>query len=800
MRARIFHLLMAAFLLVPVNTFSQSNWQITYDKIFKKEIVPPKDSYSNLNIYIPGYNYNYSSKPPKNYPDVKPLLPEQNNTGNSLSFLEDTKTTVMRESYNCICDSKDYEQVTFRANNLYNSYSYIRGKKLKIKMGDQYLVSVEEYDMGNFKGWDIYSVGWNSYENAGKYYINIPYWYLTGKNDDPVSGLTALELYVKEYIEATDPKNIARNQEKSFNDAVKKIRFGSPYYIYRLDCNNPERSQREILNLRKLDHINSPDSGVFFVSIGASDRIWDVYKFYPSWGSRYMSQGTTPKAGFFNWYFIDDAPFLAPFAKPDFNMKKEYPGDMKYFSAIEKRINEEIKNKQKEIEDYRKKGLKPPRIEGPSYFTHDSLKKKTDNHFNIDGKQFDGFIERTENSQTYLGEYSHGRKYRAGVLRYSNGAVFRGEFSEGLSNGGVLMSNGGVLKYPDGSRSVGNNFYLATLSGSGIHITANGDEYYGNFSMDRLEEINAYTEDKWVMDEKFLQNIMIDKKGTIYVGQFKYGIKNGRGLQIYATGDVYAGEFIESLPDGKGAIYTASGQKIEGIFKNGAQDVTGYVYDVKGNGDAGHYIKGVKQSVGEFNLSMSLNPVFTQKTFPNGDVYTGDMKNGLKNGVGIFKKANNGDTYYGYFENDRYNGIGVLKTKEGIVKAGKFKNGTLSDTVRVLIKYADKEIYYGFVRNGTEQKEGLGVYCYKNGDFYMGGFENDKRSDIIGVEVFANGDVYFGKFIDDKMNGTYNSYLDYTKKELYNGDFTNGIRNGNGSITDKTGKKREVKYVNGVLQ
>lgn len=71
--------------------------------------------------------------------------------------------------------------------------------------------------------------------------------------------------------------------------------------------------------------------------------------------------------------------------------------------------------------------------------------------------------------------------------------------------------------------------------------------------------------------------------------------------------------------------------------------------------------------------------------YENGDKYTGEWKNGKREGYGIFRFAN-GDAYAGGWQNDKKEGSGIVTLANGTKETGlwenderKFKNSPLSD-------------------------------------------------------------------------------------------------------------------------
>jgi hypothetical protein len=154
------------------------------------------------------------------------------------------------------------------------------------------------------------------------------------------------------------------------------------------------------------------------------------------------------------------------------------------------------------------------------------------------------------------------------------------------------------------------------------------------------------------------------------------------------------------------------------------------------NGDKyeGEFAEGMKCGKGTF-------------TCKNGDKYVGEFKNDIKDGKGTFYYAN-GDRYVGEFANDMINGKGTMLLKDGTKYAGNFKNA-LKDGNGVLT-FGNGDVYKGEFKEGV--REGHGTYIYKDGSKYVGDFRNGQR-DGQGRYVFPEGEEYVGEFKDGKKDG-----------------------------------------------
>ena len=120
----------------------------------------------------------------------------------------------------------------------------------------------------------------------------------------------------------------------------------------------------------------------------------------------------------------------------------------------------------------------------------------------------------------------------------------------------------------------------------------------------------------------------INKFGT-YEGEFKNGLKDGKGTMNYKNEYAYEGDWKEGKREGKGTyINKITHEKLEGDFKSDKAE---------GKGIA---------------------------TYKDGSKYEGDYKNWQKDGKGIYYYGN-GDKYEGEFKQDISDGKGVYTYKNG---------------------------------------------------------------------------------------------------------------------------------------
>lgn len=153
------------------------------------------------------------------------------------------------------------------------------------------------------------------------------------------------------------------------------------------------------------------------------------------------------------------------------------------------------------------------------------------------------------NGNKYIGDYKGNLMNGKGEFTWRNGSKYTGEFKDGMRNGkGILITSGGTI-------------YGAVYTGE----FKNG--YYDGFG-------------------RYETN---DKKGYVYEGQWKKGVKTGTGkMTISATEHsnsysiVLEGEFKNNQLNGKGTYTTSYGYKYVGEFKDGQFHGKGILYEPDG--------------------------------------------------------------------------------------------------------------------------------------------------------------------------------------------------------------------------
>ena len=152
-------------------------------------------------------------------------------------------------------------------------------------------------------------------------------------------------------------------------------------------------------------------------------------------------------------------------------------------------------------------------------------------------------------------------------------------------------------------------------------------------------------------------------------------------------------------------------------------------------------------------------------TWPNGDKYVGEFKNGKKHGQGTYSYTN-GDKYVGEFKEDQPYGQGT----NFLLAENQFKGDKYIGEVKGW-KYSGQGTYIW--KNGNKyigefeenSPNGQGIYTGINGDKYVGEFKRWQKSGQ-GTFTFADGRFWLGEWAEDKANGRLIQYSANGKIEI----------------------------------
>ena len=251
-----------------------------------------------------------------------------------------------------------------------------------------------------------------------------------------------------------------------------------------------------------------------------------------------------------------------------------------------------------------------------------------------------------------------------GTLRFTDGALYHGNFRGGKFNGT------GTLTYPDGSVYRG-RFRDQLQDGKGLLTDAEGNRYEGQWQAGKRHgeghvtfhdggEIAGF----WVEDKLNGQVAYSFANRDRYEGEMADDMLNGYGQMVYANGDRYAGFWVDGKRYGRGMLRYANGSEVDGDWKNGELQVNWTTLGFLGNTAS---LADCQEGCPDGNA---------RYTYADGTTFFGQVQNGMPDGRGTVLFPN-GNTYHGSFRGHRPDGLGVMQYRSGEIEGGVWEDGTL---------------------------------------------------------------------------------------------------------------------------
>jgi hypothetical protein len=181
--------------------------------------------------------------------------------------------------------------------------------------------------------------------------------------------------------------------------------------------------------------------------------------------------------------------------------------------------------------------------------------------------------------------------------------------------------------------------------GRGELIEKDGSRYSGQWYRDKMHGYGVYT---WA-------------NGDRYEGQWGNGKRNGKGVYTWINGDRYDGGWENDKKNGYGIYTWANGDRYEGQWMNGVRSGRGTFTGAQGYRYTGEYRDNLPHGEGTV-------------VWPSGAQYQGNWENGLRHGRGTFI-SNDGDKYVGEYKNGKRHGEGIIYHRDGSIERVMYKNG-----------------------------------------------------------------------------------------------------------------------------
>jgi hypothetical protein len=230
--------------------------------------------------------------------------------------------------------------------------------------------------------------------------------------------------------------------------------------------------------------------------------------------------------------------------------------------------------------------------------------------------------------------------------------------------------------------------------------------------------------------------------GGSYEGEFKYGLKHGKGTRIYSNGNKYVGDFAEDSITGTGMMEYVNGDVYIGGWLDGLYSGRGSIKYNYGDRYEGDFIKGYYYGEGTYY-------------FADGGQYSGEYKNSIiKNGLAR------------QVHDSKRHGYGVRTWTSGSVYEGSWASDLMEGEGVLTTVLGSK--YVGFWQKGQRCGQGIEEYGNRLGVVYVCPAGHRHLGD-----GFC---VYTGDFLRNEFHGR--GELKCVDGRSYSGQWTEGKREG----------------------
>jgi hypothetical protein len=235
-----------------------------------------------------------------------------------------------------------------------------------------------------------------------------------------------------------------------------------------------------------------------------------------------------------------------------------------------------------------------------------------------------------------------------GVMTYSNGQKYIGEFDQGLHHGqGVLFIN-------QSKKYVG-SWKNGRKHGEGRIYLNNRILTTGNWKSNKLIKTSTYQ--NGCVDGNCQDGIgaYLFNDGKKVIGEFSNGVLKGYTICFYPNGDKYNGEWKFSGRNGQGTLFGEKNTQ-NGIWLDDA-----FVGASRGVGGKGCITGNCENGRGKY-------------VYPDNTHYEGSFKNKKAEGYGICYFSD-GDIYVGEWKKHTFHGEGTMYYSNGDNITGNWENG-----------------------------------------------------------------------------------------------------------------------------
>ena len=397
----------------------------------------------------------------------------------------------------------------------------------------------------------------------------------------------------------------------------------------------------------------------------------------------------------------------------------------------------------------------------------------------------------------YDGEVINEKPNGYGTMRFNSGERHEGRFSDGLLDGSgkIFFVNGSILEgeFCRGVISRGKLSYASGIIFNGTFENKNPRE--GVMLYPNGEKFEGYVD----FSRNYKKGTHFFADGTRYVGEFKEGLRHGRGIE-YQSDITYDGHFENDKREGVFDVISAD-SRTRATYHDDILD--GYYYsETNGETYEGSFSRGKED--GRWKLTKNGKVYF--RTYSHGKLI--ETTENVVLPMGNIKDISSHETvsapkaekvsaaptvYTVKFDVSRdavFDGAdqGTFDALEARIKADlSLKEGLLSIEKYVKDNFESCKLYTDWQSENTRLIDVMAKLTnrhfklFPNGDS-MFGYKALSSKPHNGYYRSKGGDIYVGEFIKDKLNGIGIHSKDNKDKivDLYLGEYKDGKEHGKG--------------------
>ena len=248
--------------------------------------------------------------------------------------------------------------------------------------------------------------------------------------------------------------------------------------------------------------------------------------------------------------------------------------------------------------------------------------------------------------QVIMGEFIDGRVFGFAVITdFEKGVITKGNYVNGK------LEKFGTIEALNGQYSYAGGFLGGVYEGLGEQ-GIRGSVYLGGFERGKRNGVGIFREED----------------GSRYIGNWVEGVKHGFGLQKETSGELYQGGFRNGQKIGLARIYFRK------LVSRGRARPSGLRTHPSGAQNLPNAKKSIEIEIYTGKVKNGKMSGFGKLEHPDGSYYIGEWKSGLKHGLG-YEHTPQGRSYYGDWKSGKKEGYGFEFQGTELSHKGEWHNG-----------------------------------------------------------------------------------------------------------------------------